>query len=156
MKRVTIVVIMIFVMFFSVSAEAKKISKKQLKKLGTFTLTAYSGDGITSTGKKPRPNHTVAVDPRVIPYGSKVVIRGKTYVAEDCGGGIKGKSIDVYFATDAECVRFGRQKAVVYLVKKKKPVGILKRIRRFLNENIKNNISSISWGGFVNRANIVI
>lgn len=86
--------------------------------MGYFELTAYAEDSITSTGKVPRVNHTIAVDPRVIPYGSKVFIEGYgTYVAEDCGGLIKGNIIDIFLSSEAECQRFGRRHANVYLLK---------------------------------------
>lgn len=53
--------------------------------------------GRTSTGAKPTVGRTIAVDPSVIPYGTHVKIEGLNYefVAEDCGGKVKGKHIDV-------------------------------------------------------------
>ena len=66
-------------------------------------------DGITATGTKATAGRTIAVDPTVIPYGAEVVINGRTYIAEDCGGAIKGNRIDVYFDTHAEALQFGKQ-----------------------------------------------
>lgn len=95
-----------------------KESENSKKYLGDFTLVAYYQGNKTSTGTKPTANRTIAVDPRVIPYGSKVYIEGYgTYIAEDCGGGIKGNMIDIYMNTYNECVQFGRRKAKVYIVK---------------------------------------
>lgn len=94
-------------------------SEASLKSLGTFKITHYCpcsiccgpwADGITSTGKTAVTNHTIAVDPTQIPYGSKVVINGQVYVAEDCGGAIKKNCIDIYVATHAE----GQNKGVYY------------------------------------------
>lgn len=51
---------------------------------------------MTSTRTVATANRTIAVDPRVIPYGSKVKIDGKEYIAEDCGGAIKGNRIDIF------------------------------------------------------------
>ena len=94
--------------------------------LGRFKLTAYCNcskccgqwaGGPTATGTMPKAGRTIAVDPKVIPYGSRVVINGHTYVAEDCGGGIKNKRIDVFFATHSEALKFGVQYADVYLKK---------------------------------------
>lgn len=95
----------------------------RMEYLGEFELTAYcscekccgKSDGITASGAKATSNHTIAVDPTVIPYGTEVMIDGKRYVAEDCGGGVKGNVIDIYFDTHEEAVEFGRQKAEVYV-----------------------------------------
>jgi len=93
--------------------------------LGKYELTGYCAcmkccgktNGITSTGAKATANHTIAVDPRDIPYGTKVMINGIEYEAQDCGGAIKGKRIDIYFDTHEEALQFGRQKNVeVFLV----------------------------------------
>lgn len=80
------------------------------KSLGLFRLTAYDDCyecqeefiGITALGVAPRPNHTIAVDPNVIPLGSHVLINGIEYVAEDVGGGVKGNHIDVFVGSHAE------------------------------------------------------
>ena len=72
--------------------------------MGEFRITYYCGcyscsEGYgtnTATGKRATEGRTIAVDPRVISYGTKVVINGHTYIAEDCGGAIKGNKIDIY------------------------------------------------------------
>ena len=92
--------------------------------LGRFMLTAYcpcstccgKSDGITATGTIATQGRTIAVDPRVIPYGTEVIINGHTYIAEDCGGSIKGNRIDVYFDSHSEALQFGVQYADVYIV----------------------------------------
>ena len=90
--------------------------------LGQFTLTAYCpcydcngpwAYGPTATGTMPQAGRTIAVDPNVIPYGTRVLINGNVYVAEDCGGAIVGNRIDVYFSTHSECMNFGVQTATV-------------------------------------------
>lgn len=60
----------------------------------------------TSSGKIAKSGKTIAVDPSVIPYGSKVIIEGVTYIAEDCGGAIKGNRIDVYFDEHQKALDF--------------------------------------------------
>ena len=94
--------------------------------LGNFRLTAYCNcskccgkwaGGPTATGTMPKQGRTIAVDPKVIPYGSKVVINGHTYIAEDCGSGIKNKKIDIYFDSHSAANKFGVQYADVYLKK---------------------------------------
>ena len=73
----------------------------------------------TATGTKPQINRTIAVDPTVIPYGSIVYIEGLGYyIAEDCGGSIKGNSIDIFVATHEEATKFGRQTRNVWIMKK--------------------------------------
>jgi uncharacterized protein YabE (DUF348 family) len=76
----------------------------------TVTATAYTGGGTTSTGVPARYG-LIAVDPRVIPYGTKVYIPqfGGTFVAADTGGAIKGSKIDIYLNSYSECINFGRQ-----------------------------------------------
>ncbi len=67
---------------------------------------------------------TVAVDPRVIPLGSKLYITsadGTSWVygeavALDTGGAVKGNIVDLYFDTERECINFGRQSAIVYVL----------------------------------------
>ena len=71
----------------------------------------------TATGTVPTVGRTVAVDPSVIPYGSQVIINGHTYIAEDCGGAIKGNRIDILFETHKEALQFGVQYAEVHIVK---------------------------------------
>jgi 3D (Asp-Asp-Asp) domain-containing protein len=70
----------------------------------TVVATAYTGDTITSTGTTPKWG-TIAVDPTVIPYGTKVYIPqfDKVFIAEDCGGAIKGNKIDI-FMNDSDSV----------------------------------------------------
>ena len=86
-----------------------KSSKTMYKKM-TVSATAYSGDGITSTMTKPKWG-VIAVDPRVIPYGSTVYIPyfDKYFTAEDCGGAIKGNRIDIYMNSESKCRRWGRR-----------------------------------------------
>ena len=81
--------------------------------------SAYYGDTITSTGAIPKPYHTLAVDPKVIPYGSKVYIPSfnKIFIAEDCGGAIKGKKIDIFLPTRDDCITFGRRDIKIFILK---------------------------------------
>lgn len=105
------------------------------KKVLTMTATAYDlsfescgkkpGDkyyGITASGTKARPG-VVAVDPKVIPLGTKLYIEsldGSTdygfAVAEDTGGAIKGNKIDLFFQSSTDVYNFGRKKVKVYIL----------------------------------------
>ena len=65
----------------------------------------------------------IAVDPKVIPYGTRMYIitnDGKYVygiaVAEDCGGSIKGARVDLYFDTVAECYTFGIRDCTIYFL----------------------------------------
>lgn len=120
-----------------VKGKPKRVKKKFLsayKSLGKFTLTAYCGcsscsggwGSKTATGTKAKAGRTIAVDPKVISYGTRIKIGKNIYTAEDCGGGIKGKHIDIYFDNHLDAVEFGRQKKNVYKVKDTKVKGVLK------------------------------
>ncbi len=109
--------------------DALKEKQNSLQFLGYFTITHYSIDscgklpshptyGITATGTYATAGRTIAVDPRIIPYGSNVTINGHTYIAEDTGGGIKGNKIDICVSSNSEAM----QKGVLYNV----PVYIAK------------------------------
>lgn len=97
--------------------------------LGVCKLSAYCKEDYphicnngssktTATGTVPTAGRTVAVDPNVIPYGSEVIINGHTYIAEDCGGAIKGNRVDILFATHREALNFGIRYAEVSYIPK--------------------------------------
>ena len=78
--------------------------------------------GITATGTRARPG-TVAVDPRVIPLGTKLYIESldgtRDYgfaIAEDVGGAIKGSRIDLFFNSSLDARNFGRRDVKVYIL----------------------------------------
>lgn len=106
------------------SKTTKLVSEKIVRSLGVFKTTAYcpcrscsAGWGRqTSTGAIAATNHTVAVDPRVIPYGTKLMIDGIIYTAEDKGGGVKGKHIDIFYNTHGETLQHGVRNTEVFLV----------------------------------------
>lgn len=91
----------------------------------TADATAYSCDGrqgMTATGTPTRYG-VVAVDPSVIPYGTRmyIVTDDGAYIyglasAEDCGEAILGNRIDLYFETYEESCIFGRRSCTVYFL----------------------------------------
>lgn len=90
----------------------------------TSLATAYCDKGLTATGTQARVG-AIAVDPRVIPYGTRMFIVSEDgeYVygiatAEDCGSldHIYGTRIDLHFDTYAECVQFGARECLVYFL----------------------------------------
>lgn len=94
-------------------------NKKELKgKRMTVGATAYCGDTITSTGTVPKVGHTIAVDPNVIPYGSRVYIPefNKVFIAEDCGSAIKGNRIDIFMENYSTCMEYGFKTITIYVL----------------------------------------
>ena len=78
--------------------------------------------GVTATGTRARRTadgfSSIAVDPRVIPLGTKLYIPGYgSAIAEDVGGGIKGNSIDVYFDSNSQALNWGTKWITVYILK---------------------------------------
>lgn len=80
--------------------------------------TAYTGYGTTSTGQKPIWG-TIAVDPKIIPYGTKVYIPcfNKIFIANNTGGAIKGNKIDIYMNSNKECYNWGRKTIEIQILK---------------------------------------
>ncbi|MDD6188138.1 MAG: 3D domain-containing protein [Clostridiales bacterium] len=90
------------------------------------SATAYTTERqenkITATGTVAHVGG-IAVDPKVIPYGTKMYILSEAgawaygyAVAEDCGGGIKGNKVDLFFDTYDECIQFGVRNALIYIL----------------------------------------
>ena len=81
-----------------------------------FIATGYSADdpgqgtnNITATGKEIKKG-MIAVDPKVIPLGTRIEIKDiGFFTADDTGGKIKGNRIDIYFKTKKEAEEFGRK-----------------------------------------------
>ncbi len=94
-------------------------------------VTYYWTCTITSLGKKPIAGKTIAVDPKIIPYGSKVRIpqMNKTYVAGDVGPDVvskrasKGKTIvvDIYCSSKAEAQELIKKYPMYMKIKVEKP-----------------------------------
>ena len=95
-----------------------------------FQATAYDASpadngiwaGKTSTGM-PLVYGVVAVDPRVIPYGTKMYIESADgqykygyAIAGDCGGAIKGNKVDLFFPNRSTCYQFGRRDVNIYFL----------------------------------------
>lgn len=96
--------------------------------LKNVQLTAYtesegSAGAKTASGAIVSEGRTIAVDPKVIPLGWWVYIEGIGFRrAEDTGGAVKGKIIDVYFDSKKAVSKFGRKKGyTVYVVGPVKP-----------------------------------
>ena len=87
----------------------------------TMTATAYTeadgpGGGYTATGMRAR-HGVIAVDPNVIPLGTRVFVEGYGLaVAGDTGGAIQGNIIDLCMDQHYEAINFGRRTVKVYIL----------------------------------------
>ena len=109
------------------SAASAKLNYKYVIECNAtaYDLSAEENGGYagqTATGV-PLDKGVIAVDPRVIPLGSRVYIEALdgswTYgyaVAADTGGAIKGNRVDLCYRTRSECIQFGRRKCRVYVL----------------------------------------
>lgn len=97
---------------------------KSAKKVIVMQATAYdpTAGSTTATGTRARVG-SVAVDPKVIPLGSKLYIESmdgfQSYgyaTAEDTGGAIKGNRIDLFYGSNREANNFGRRNVKVYVL----------------------------------------
>jgi 3D (Asp-Asp-Asp) domain-containing protein len=95
----------------------KKISRGSNRLEFTMRATAYSAKGgITKSGTRFREG-IIAVDPRVIPLGTKVYVEGYgEAIAEDTGGKIKGHRIDVAFNTHRKAINWGVKHVTVRIL----------------------------------------
>jgi 3D (Asp-Asp-Asp) domain-containing protein len=91
----------------------------------TVSSTAYTANcngcsGITATGYNLKANpgaKIIAVDPRVIPLGTKVYVEGYGYaIAADTGSAIKGNKIDVFFSSQSAAYRWGRKNVKIKIL----------------------------------------
>ncbi|PLR65732.1 G5 and 3D domain-containing protein [Bacillus sp. UMB0893] len=103
-------------------AETVSRSNDSVAKEFYVTSTAYTAycngcSGKTATGVNLRENpnaKVIAVDPSIIPLGSKVYVEGYGYaVASDTGGAIKGNKIDVFFSDKGAAYRWGRKQVKI-------------------------------------------
>ncbi len=111
-------------------ALGSKMSNVNYSKVIKCTASAYcacsrccgKSTGVTASGMKAQYG-VVAVDPRVIPLGTKLYIESSdgsyTYgysVAADTGGAIKGNRVDLFFPSHSDALQFGRRSVNVYIV----------------------------------------
>ena len=81
------------------------------------TVQETDGDPWTTASGMKSGHGVVAVDPRVIPLGSKLYVEGYGYaIAGDTGGAIKGDRIDVFFYAPDETARWGRRWVRVFVL----------------------------------------
>jgi rare lipoprotein A len=87
-----------------------------------MSATAYAQHGRTASGTRARRG-VIAADPRVLPLGSKVKVKGAgrysgVYRVEDTGRRIRGRKIDVFIPSHREARKFGRRSVRVKVLKR--------------------------------------
>ena len=110
-----------------ISPEDERAIPASLKLLDTFYATAYYTTGTTATGTYTTEHRTLAVNPRIIPYGSHVwlylddgTLVGD-YFAEDTGGNMMANPyvVDIYMGNNrAKCVEWGARHVSIYVADK--------------------------------------
>jgi 3D (Asp-Asp-Asp) domain-containing protein len=107
------------------STPAETTNSEPAGKEITVEATAYTAEcegciGITKTGVDLNANpdaKVIAVDPSIIPLGSKVYVEGYGYAtAEDTGGAIKGNRIDVFVSEQNDAIQWGRKQVKVTII----------------------------------------
>lgn len=99
---------------------------QNFKNLGSFRLSFYCtcekccgayATGLTKSGTTVTEGRTIAVDPKVIPLGSRVYIDGYgVFIAEDVGSAIKENKIDIAVGNHEQALKLGIDEATVYLL----------------------------------------
>lgn len=123
----------------TITPEPMTAPEPEIISLGEYKLTAYcacekccgnwatnrpidrNGNPIVYTANQSiaKQGVTVAADTDIIPFDSKILIDGHEYTVQDCGGGIKGNRIDVYFESHEEALQFGVQYKEIFLKEEK-------------------------------------
>ena len=129
MKKL-IILLLIFCIGISSDAAIKTrwttINVEEKRYLGEFKITYYcpcsrccgvGGGKVTASGTKPTAGRTVGVNPRLIKYGTHLQVgKYKGYVAEDTGGGIGWKHLDIFCNSHQEALNAGVQYKNVWML----------------------------------------
>ena len=101
----------------TVSQPTENVSRTLTMEATAYTAYCTGCSGVTANGTNLRANpnaKVVAVDPRVIPLGTKVWVEGYgEAIAADTGGAIKGNKIDVFIPTNEQAYAWGRKTVTV-------------------------------------------
>lgn len=97
------------------ATRAEAVPEERWESIGRFKCTffcpcrkcSWKWGYRTASGARCQENLTVAVDPKVIPLGTHLMINGKEYIAQDTG--VKGHWIDIFMESHQECLRNGVQ-----------------------------------------------
>lgn len=127
-EKIILLILALFLLLmflFPIRADARAQSDERLINMGEFKITYYcsceecSGDWgtQTATGNHCEQGRTVAVDPSVIAYGTRILLGDNIYVAEDCGGSVRGDHLDVYVESHDLVEKLGVRYRNIWLVK---------------------------------------
>ncbi|WP_243458126.1 3D domain-containing protein [Sporosarcina sp. Te-1] len=101
-------------------SDTDNVVKEFTVSASAYTANCNGCSGVTSTGinlKKNPDVKVIAVDPKVIPLGTKVHVEGYGYaIAGDTGSAIKGNKIDVFFSSKSEAYEWGRKKVKIKIL----------------------------------------
>jgi len=112
------------ILLLAIPKDATAVTYEKIP-MGEFKLTAYCpccdcSEGYnynTYTGTRAEEGRTIAVDPDIINFGSKVMIDGHIYTAEDCGGAVSGDHIDIFMEDHDDVDEFGVQYKEVWVIR---------------------------------------
>jgi 3D (Asp-Asp-Asp) domain-containing protein len=100
--------------------EERTMPREEPQEPMIFEATAYTWTGNqTATGTWPSRG-TIAVDPAIIPLGTRLYVEGYGEgIAEDTGGAIKGEILDLYMESEDECWSWGRRTVEVRIIEER-------------------------------------
>lgn len=122
MRRILLTILLIMLLLWPMEAGA---TETEMIYYGEMKLTAYCpccdcSEGYnreTATQTIAEEGRTIAVDPDVISFGSKVLIGDTVYIAEDCGGQVNGDHIDIFFEDHDDVDDFGVKYKEVWVIR---------------------------------------
>lgn len=99
-----------------ITSESKPKTREVVANVSAYTASVEEcgkDDGITASGVPVQEGHIAADD---LPFGTKVIIEGRTYTVTDRFGGGYRNRIDIFMPSRASAERFGRKHITVYIV----------------------------------------